>query len=131
MAHQIRIALIGLGQVGETFAINLLERIQTQQIAAKIVAVADHKQDSPVMMGFAHSGVSVFKDGLEIAKLGDQVDIIFDLSGSAAFRQQLRDALRNGGNQHTVIAPEIIANLVWAFFGEKEAMPSPHEKTGY
>uniref|UniRef100_E6QS71 Aspartate/homoserine dehydrogenase NAD-binding domain-containing protein n=1 Tax=mine drainage metagenome TaxID=410659 RepID=E6QS71_9ZZZZ len=131
MAHQIRIALIGLGRVGETFAINFLERIQMQHIDAKIVAVADHKLDSPVMMGFAHSGASVFTDGLEIVKMGDQVDIIFDLSGNAAFRQKLRDALREGGNQHTVIAPEIIANLVWAFFGEKEKMPSPHEKIGY
>ncbi len=130
MGQEIKIALIGMGNVGEVFALQFLESIQTRNVAAKIVAVADHNTESPVALGFAHSGVAVFSDGLEVVKLGEAVDIIFDLSGNAAFRQKLRDALRDSKNQHTVIAPEVIAKLLWAFFGET-ALPESNSAKGY
>lgn len=131
MAQHIRIALIGLGRIGEIFATQFLEHIQTRHIGAQIVAVADHNTQSPVALGFAHSGVSVFSDGLEIVKMGDAVDIIFDLSGSQDFRQSLRVALRDSGNQHTVIAPEVMASLLWSFFDEPTNLPENHVNTGY
>ncbi len=131
MSKQIRIALIGLGRVGEVFATQFLEHIQTRHIAATIIAVADHNTQSAVALGFAHSGVSVFSDGLEIVKMGDAVDVIFDLSGNPDFRQRLRTALRDSNNQHTVIAPTVMANLLWAFFDEPENLPETHANTGY
>ncbi len=131
MSRKITIALIGLGRVGEIFAENLLESIQTRHIAAEIVAIAAHNLNSPVALGFAHSNVPVYEDGLKIVELGDKVDIIFDLTGNADFRQRLREHLRDSQNHHTIIASESIAQLLWAFFGENAELPSPHASTGY
>lgn len=131
MSKKITIALIGLGRVGEIFAKHLLESIQTRHIAAEIVAVAAHNIDSPVALGFARSHVPVFEDGLKIVELGEQVDIIFDFTGDPIFRQQLRDRLHDSQNHHTIIASEIIAQLLWAFFGESHELPDNHTSTGY
>ena len=127
----IRIALIGLGRVGETFAEHFLASIQIRHVDAKIVAVATHDPASPVALGFAHSRVPVYSDGLQIADLGESVDIIFDLTGSTEFRRQLRDRLHTRQNHHTVIAPEMIARLLWAFFGDDKTLPDVHSNTGY
>ncbi len=119
MQGNIRIALLGLGEVGQTFAEHFLEKIQEHGAPVKIVAVADYNTESPVALGFSQNGVPVFKDALDVTKLGDQVDIIFDLTGSSKTRQELRQRLLETKNRHTVIATEVVANLLWCFFDEK------------
>ncbi len=118
MNNKIRVALLGLGNVGENFAEHFLEQIQEGQRPIEIVAVAHHHMDSPVALGFAQSGVPVYEDATEVIKMGENVDIIFDLTGSAEVRQNLRKGMMDSGNKHTVIAPEVFANLLWMFFGE-------------
>jgi homoserine dehydrogenase len=129
MSHVVKVALLGLGEVGETFAEHFLEKIQEEHVNVEIVAVASRHLDSPVAMGFSHSKVPVFKDAMEVVSLGNKVDIIFDLTGDPELRKQLRVALQESHNQHTVIAPEVVAQLLWNFFGEGE-LPSSGQ-TGY
>ena len=62
-------------------------------------------------------------------RLGAKVDIIFDLTGDPELRKKLRTALQETHNQHTVIAPEVVAHLLWNFFGEGELPRS--SQTGY
>jgi len=130
MGNKVKVALLGLGSVGESFAEHFLEKIQEEHVNVEIVAVADHNLDSPVALGFAHSKVPVFKDALEVIKLGEQVDIIFDLTGNAELRKSLRVRLQETENRHTVIAPEVFAQLLWNFFGNDTALPE-HARTGY
>ena len=130
MSNKVNVALLGLGSVGETFAENFLEKIQEQRINVEIVAVATRHTDSPVAMGFAHSKVPVFENALDVIDLGDKVDIIFDLTGNPDLRKSLRVRLQETKNTHTVIAPEVVAHLLWNFFGEKTDMPES-KKTGY
>ena len=118
MSEKINIALLGLGAVGEDFAEHFLEIIQEGGKPVEIVAVASRHLDSPIALGFQQSGVAVFEDALEVVKMGDKVDIIFDLTGKAEIRQALRNALQESNNRHTVIAPEVMAKLLWMFFGE-------------
>lgn len=118
MSSKIRIALLGLGEVGQTFAEHFLEKIQEHGAPVEIVAVADHHTDSPVALGFAQSGVPVYKDALEVIKLGENVDIIFDLTNNSRLRQELRLKLLETKNRRTVIATEVFANLLWYFFDE-------------
>lgn len=87
--------------------------------------MADRNTESPVALGFSQNGVPVFKDALEVTRLGDQVDIIFDLTGSTKTRQELRLRLLETKNQHTLIATEVFANLPWCFFDDK-----PQRRTG-
>lgn len=129
MSKVVRVALLGLGEVGEIFAENFLEKIQEEHVNVEIVAVAHRNLESPVALGFSQSGVPVFEDALEVVSMGARVDIIFDLTGEADLRANLRAALQAANNRHTVIAPEIVAHLLWNFFGEGE-LPSSGQ-TGY
>jgi homoserine dehydrogenase len=115
---KIRVALLGLGQRGQTFAENFLEQIQLHKAPIEIVAVADHHTDSAVALGFSQNRVPVFREAIEVANLGDKVDIIFDLTGNSRTRQELRLKLLETRNAHTVIATEMIVDLLWCFFDE-------------
>ncbi len=130
MTQKIKIALLGLSRVGETFSEHFLAKIQEQHINVEIVAVATHHPESPVALGFAHSNILVLEDALKVVDLGDRVDIIFDLTGNADVRQQLRARLQAANNHHTVIAPEVFAHLLWEFFDEGEILPYSAQ-TGY
>lgn len=112
----IKIALLGLGDIGQGFAENFLEVIQERGRPIEIVAVAHDDMESPIVMGFQSSGITVYQDALQVLELGNQVDIIFDLTGNEAIRSGLRQGLQQSGNHHTVIAPEVVAKLLWMFF---------------
>ena len=130
MSNKVKVALLGLGSVGETFAENFLVKIQEEHINVEIVAVSNKDLNTPVVMGFAHSKVPVFENAMDVVKMGDKVDIIFDLTGDPEIRKNLRTRLQEIKNTHTVIAPEVVAHLLWNFFGEKTQMPVS-KKTGY
>jgi len=130
MSNKIKVALLGLGSVGETFAEHFLEKIQEENANVEIVAVASRHLDSPVALGFSHSKVPVFENALDVVNLGEKVDIIFDLTGSEELRKSLRGKMQETNNRHTVIAPEVFAHLLWNFFGEEKALPQS-AKTGY
>lgn len=129
MSHVVKVALLGLGEVGETFAEHFLEKIQEDGVHVEIVAVAHRNVESAVALGFNHSKVPVFENAMDVVTMGAKVDIIFDLTGDPELRKKLRVALQESHNKHTVIAPEIVAQLLWNFFGEGE-LPSSGE-TGY
>jgi homoserine dehydrogenase len=42
MSHVVKVALLGLGEVGERFAEHFLEKIQEDHVKVEIVAVAHH-----------------------------------------------------------------------------------------
>jgi homoserine dehydrogenase len=129
MSHVVKVALLGLGEVGEKFAEHFLEKIQEEHVNVEIVAVAHRDLESPVALGFSQSKVPVFQNALDVVSLGAKVDIIFDLTGDPELRRKLRTGLQETHNQHTVIAPEVVAHLLWNFFGEGEL---PHSaQTGY
>ncbi len=130
MGKKIKVAILGLGSVGEVFSENFLEKIQEEHINVEIVAVATRQLDSPVALGFAHSNVPVYEDALKVIDLGEKVDIIFDLTGSAELRKELRIQLQATNNRHTVIAPEVFAQLLWSFFGESTDLPESGQ-SGY
>ena len=129
MSHVVKVALLGLGDVGEKFAEHFLEKIQEDHVNVEIVAVAHRDLESPVALGFSQSKVPVFENALDVVSMGAKVDIIFDLTGDPELRRKLRTGLQETHNQHTVIAPEVVAHLLWNFFGEGEL---PHsDQTGY
>ena len=130
MEYKIKIALLGLGELGQEFAEHFLEIIQEEKKAVEIVAVAHHDKDSAVALGFQQSGVTFFENAVDVVQMGEEVDIIFDLTGNSETRQALRKGLMESGNRHTVIAPEIMASLLWMFFGE-DGQPATEKSGGY
>ena len=67
----------------------------------------------------------VYTDALGIVEMGVEVDVIFDLTGMAEIRQSLRDSLRDGGNRHTVIVPEVMVRMLWSILSKGEDLTGP------
>lgn len=126
----IHIAIVGLGRVGSLVFDKMSER---EGKGVRIVAVAQRGPDHPVAQAAQARGIRVFQDGLEmVERIGSEIDVLFDLTGDPGFRQKLREALARSGNHHTVIAPELIAHLIWALIANGgEELPVVHRNIGY
>ena len=120
------IAIVGLGRVGSVF----LEKLLGQSAKGiEIIAVAEKGVTAGTALAKAHGIENLTLDQL-IAKSA-KIDILFELTGLAAVRQELREKLMATGNRHTVIATEGIASLIWVLIAEGENLPNVHGKTGY
>ncbi|MBW8072939.1 MAG: homoserine dehydrogenase [Ferrovum sp.] len=120
-----KIAIVGLGRVGSVFLEALLSKANQ---GLEIVAVVE-KSDTPGCRLAQAEGIEILDvDGL-VGKSGD-VDIIFDLTGVSAVRQELREKLLKSTNRHTVIATESIARMIWIFIADTE-LPDIHAAVGY
>ena len=125
MTKKQKIAIVGLGRVGSVFLEALLSKANK---GLEIVAVAE-KSDTPGCRLARANGIEVLDvDGLIGKSSG--VDIIFDLTGVSAVRQELREKLLKSTNRHTVIATESIARMIWIFIADTE-LPDIHAVAGY
>jgi hypothetical protein len=123
MKKPIRVALVGMGKTGQVFAEHF-QKSRERGVPLEIVAVSG-VPEGPAASDWSYRGTRVYKDACEITALGDQVDIIFDLSGDRAMRQQLRLALLKNQNVQTVLVSETIARLMWFCLGETAEPPLP------
>lgn len=125
---EVKVAIVGLGQVGSMFLSKLSER---EGKGVKIVAAAEISSDSPGVGAAKELGITVHSDSKEIVAMGESIDIIFDLTGNTDAKRSLRSELARSGNQHTVLAPEVVAFLMWDLMGEEGALPGAHSAKGY
>jgi predicted homoserine dehydrogenase-like protein len=102
-----RIGVIGAGETGTP----LLRQLLSAPFVT-VVAVADLNAETPGMQLAAEQGVKVTHNGLDIAEMGNQVDIIIDMTGSPKVREDLRRFMQFSGNTHTVIVHERVALLM-------------------
>lgn len=121
-----RIAIVGLGRVGSIFLDVLLKQ---QGEALDIVAVAESNA-TPGRTKAQNAGVAVLTMP-DLLKRCGEIDIVFDLTGAAEVRRQLRDGLAASGNRNTVIAPESVARLIWALVAPDGELPDVHAPSGY
>lgn len=120
------IAIIGLNNVGTEFfkaMINLKDK------GVNVVSVSE----------------TVFTEGTQIAQdleiqnlpleqlveLGEKIDVIFDLSSDREIRKELRKTLFSSNNQHTVIAPESVARLMYKMIDDGCLPKSENTDIGY
>lgn len=120
------IAIVGLGKMGSAF---LEELLKQPNEGVEIVAVVEKNNTAGLALAKARGIKKLSID--ELIAIGDDLDILFDLTGVAAVRQELRDKLRAAGNLHTIIATENIARMVWTLISSGADMPSAHANTGY
>lgn len=121
-----KIAVIGLGRIGSAFLRNIMKR---RQHGITLVAVAE-TGDTPGRQLAIDSGLRLSSLD-DIVAMGDGVDVLFDLTGIPAVRRELREKLQAMGNNHTVIASETIARLIWALTTDDELPVIEGRTTGY
>ncbi len=117
------IAIVGLGKVGSAF---LEELLGQSNPSVEIVAVVESADTTGRALAKARGIKNLSID--ELIKMGDELDILFDLSDVTAVRQELRDKLRVSGNRHTIIATENIARMIWTLISSGTSLPSAQAK---
>jgi len=123
--NPFRIAMIGAGDTGTPLLAALLTAPYVELVG---VAELDHATPG-VQMALAH-GVYVTRDFTELARRGDDIDILVDLTGVGSVRDTLRRLMQETGNEHTLIMHERIALLLMSLGCGRQA-DSRHELLGY
>lgn len=121
-----KVAVVGLGRVGAAF----LDELLCMTGKGVKVAYAVEKNDTPGRKMAEAAGVKIMTID-EMIALGEAVDIVFDLTGVAEVRKELREKLFTSNNHHTVIAPENIAHFIWAIMSDTTLPVIEGRKTGY
>ena len=119
------IAIIGLGRIGSVF----LGAMQQKKQRINLVCVAE-RMDTAAKAQAAAAGIRIATLD-EVVAMGNAIDIIFDLTGIADVRRELRVKLLASGNEHTVIASETIARLIWSLVGDADLPVIEGRKIGY
>lgn len=127
MSKKINVAIVGLGRVGSTFLQKLVEH---ESKGISIAAVSEKDQNTAGLQIAKDKGIKIYDDE-KIVDMGEELDIIFDLTGSSEARKRLREAMVRTGNTHTVIAPEIMAFLIWDLISEGGELPGTRGSAGY
>jgi predicted dinucleotide-utilizing enzyme len=120
------IAIVGLGKVGSAF---LEELLGQSNEGVEIVAVVENNNTAGSALAKARGIKNLSID--ELVGMGEDLDILFDLTDVASVRQDLRDKLRAAGNRHTIIATENIARMVWTLIASGAELPGPRSNAGY
>ncbi len=114
--RQIKVAIAGLGRVGSVFLDALLS---TNTGSVKVIAVAEPKEELDSVKKAKDRNIGYFRDARSMLEaFGDEIDVLFDLTGDAVLRTELHEILSKQGNKNTVIVPEKIAYLIWALITE-------------
>ena len=123
--NTIRIGVVGAGETGtpllrELFAADFVN----------VVGVADLDPGAPgVALARAH-GRATFGDAMDVADLGEGVNIIIDTTGVPEVRDQLRTRMQESGNRHTIIMHELIAVLLMSL-SQGRLVSSKHGAVNY
>jgi predicted dinucleotide-utilizing enzyme len=120
------IAIVGLGRIGSAFMSEMLGR----SVGGINIVCVSEVADTPGKAEAIKAGLKVAMLH-EIVAMGDQIDIIFDLTGIQNVRNELRSKLLESNNHHTIIASETIARLIWSLISQKELPAIAGRKTGY
>lgn len=123
--QKIRIGVIGAGETGTPLLTQLLDASFVE-----VVGVADLNEDMPGMRVARARGIKTTKDFMDIARLGNDLDILIDVTGVPAVREKLRTFFHDSGNHHTIIMHEMIAILMMSL-SQNKLVSTKHNQTDY
>ncbi|HYD64500.1 oxidoreductase [Azospirillum sp.] len=120
-----RVAVIGAGETGTP----LLRQLLAAPFVT-LLGVADLDNDAPGMRIARHRDIPTTTDFMELARLGESVDILIDVTGAPKVREALRQHMQDSGNHHTVIMHETIAQLMLSL-SKGELVRFKHDTSDY
>jgi len=123
--QKIRIGVIGAGETGTPLLTQLLDASFID-----VVGVADLNNDMPGMRVAQARGVKTTNDFMDIARLGNDLDILIDVTGVPAVREKLRSFFQESGNHHTILMHEMIAILMMSL-SQNKLVAMKHKQTDY
>jgi predicted homoserine dehydrogenase-like protein len=123
--NEFRVAVIGAGETGTPLLKQFLE-----SGFIKVLGVADLDLAMPGITLARMHGVMVTSDFMELAALGQDVDVIVDVTGAPKVREALRKHMVETGNNHTLIMHERIALLMMSL-SAGQLVTVKHESLDY
>ena len=123
--QKIRIGVIGAGETGTPLLKQLLDASFVD-----VVGVADLSAEMPGIKLAREHGIATYSDCMELARLGEAIDILIDVTGVPKVRDMLRDHFQKSNNHHTIIMHELIAVLMMSL-SKNELVASKHNQRDY
>lgn len=119
------VAIVGLGRVGTFFLERLLKHANE---GIRISAVVEMR-DTPGKLRAQEEGIPVYTLG-DLSDHSENLDLIFELTGSLNVRAQLKSDLALAGNTRTIVVPETVAHFISCLLGEG-CLPDVHPDKGF
>lgn len=107
MSDIVKVALIGCGRTGEPLLRELLKHKYIN-----VMGIADINENSAGMRFARSKKIPVTANFLDLAKKGEKIDMIIDVSGDEKVRKALKAHYKKSKNKHTIIIHELIARLI-------------------
>lgn len=113
----VRVAVVGGGRAGSPILMDLMSRPFID-----LVAVCDVNTESPGAMLARDNGIFVTGDVDELAAMGEDIDIIIEVSGDPAVKPKLKNAFIVSGNRTTIIMHDLVARMMMSIMGESDSL---------
>lgn len=113
-AGKFTIAIIGAGNAG----IEMMQKMIEVDFV-ELVAVVDKNADAPGMMLAKEQNIATADNFEAVFADNAELDIVIDVTGIKAVRDQLRSFMQTSENKHTVIMHERISALLVSLFNGK------------
>ena len=86
----------------------------------ELVAVCDVDQESDGATLARDNGVIVTDDVDVLAAMGEDIDVIVEVSGDPTVKPKLKNAFIVGGNRSTIIMNDLIARMMLSIIAESD-----------
>lgn len=106
MKNTISVGLIGGGRTGTP----LLQELLNYSYVT-FAGVADINDQAEGMVLAREKGIATFTDPMALVFLGDEIDILIEVSGDTSLKKQIKDVYGKSDNRHTLIMHDLIARL--------------------
>jgi len=106
MKDSVSIGLIGAGRTGTPL---LKELFKYPYVT--FAGVADLNDQAEGMALARDKGIATFTDPMALVALGDEIDILVEVSGDNSLKKQIKDSFGKSDNKHTLIMHDLIARL--------------------
>jgi D-arabinose 1-dehydrogenase-like Zn-dependent alcohol dehydrogenase len=125
----VRVLIIGLGRVGSRFY-EKFRALGPDHI--KILAVSEIDFQNSYLLKVTQDGVPTFRNYRDALNYGgSEIDIILDTTNIPSIKKDLRHALEENGNHHTVLLPLVVSYLLWHMTGSDDELVQDHSDPGY
>jgi predicted homoserine dehydrogenase-like protein len=115
--ERVRVAVVGGGRMGSPLITDLMSRPFVE-----MVAVCDVDTESSGARLARDNGIFVTDSVDELAGMGDDIDVIIEVSGDPEVKPRLKNAFVVSGNRTTIIMHDIIARMMMSIMGESDSL---------
>lgn len=117
MADTINIAVVGGGRTGTP----LLEKLSEKSFV-NFIGIADMSDESPGMKLAAEKGIFTTNDPIDLAKKGEEIDLLIEVSGDPSVKPALKKYYTENGNKKTIIMHDLEARLLVSLVTDSDTL---------